>query len=120
MIKAFDSNSLPGMGSNESPYLEDSSDTDRLGYNDSFSHGWFTLKTSDISAFKSRKSNDTIQIPEVIQSVETLDFLGFTKEASYEIISCFRISTTYREIPEGFLRCAKDYVHAHKDSATAR
>ena len=78
--------------------------------------GWLRLRTSEVSS-SSSDSNATIDIPQALETAETLRFLGFTSTATEAIFNRFEQACT--DFPEStILDFAKGRVRSSTDAST--
>ena len=75
------------------------------GKNVTIRDGWQTIRCAALSASTSSDLEASIEVPTVLESLETLEFLGFTPEAGKDILERFHNASELIEDP-----CFLDYV----------
>ena len=78
--------------------------------------GWQFIKCTSISELS--ESTDSVQLPCHIESPESLEFLGFMKEAAETIFVRFSQGST-SDPYASIIAYAKAYVHGVEDNSTA-
>lgn len=78
------------------------------GENITIRDGWQTIRCAALSASSSSDSEASTEVPIVVESLETLEFLGFTPEAGKAILELFNKASGSSEVP-----CFLEYVKGH-------
>lgn len=73
-----------------------------------FRDGWQTIRCVALSESSSSDSEGSVEVPTVLESLETLEFLGFTPEAGKNILERFENALDLIEDP-----CILDYAKGH-------